>query len=157
MMSFETPGGKDARRVIVSLLALVLVVGVGACGGETAESRTSFDLEIVAKTLPSGGLKSDDGYTVTLREAKIVLGPLRFYSGEPLFSRRGSSMTSRILLASSLAGILWDVPEAQAHPGHYQEGDTLAEWLEMRRVDLLAITPTRLGQARGVTGSYRSM
>ena len=156
----------DLRSLTPTLTIAVAMLTAG-CGAETAETRVSFELELAANTRSRGPMTSEDGYAVTVQDARLRVGAIRFYSGEPLFAHNGNRRTvprwrwrpalQRLLQASSLAGTLTSVPAAHAHPGHYQEGDTLAEWLDGANVDILAVTPVRLGTALGVSGSYRSM
>ncbi|PIE17612.1 MAG: hypothetical protein CSA65_08280 [Proteobacteria bacterium] len=156
--SLTRPATRRRRAPLVaarSLLPVALLVVWVGCGAETAEQRTRFALELGASAASRAGVTSDDGYQVTFDRATLLVGTIRFYSGEPLFARSG--WLRGVVGASSLAGAFWAVPAARAHPGHYQEGDALAEWLEQRRVNLLAATPTPLGEAAGVTGDYRSM
>jgi hypothetical protein len=153
-------------RLAGRFAAALIVCALAACGVETNETRTSFELQIGATSASRSDVLSDDGYRVTFDEATLWVGPIRFYSGDPLFARaasraaKGSTLAARIatgMAALSLGAALLDTPSAHAHPGHYQQGDTLAEWLATQRVDLLASTPVVLGRARGVTGDYRSM
>lgn len=131
------------------LLLLGAMCALG-CGEDTGPRRTSFPVEVAGR----GGqaMSNDHGYTVTLSEARIHLGPVRFFSGEPLFTRAATESwpwrVARRILGIGLA---------HAHPGHYQQGEALAEVLDAATFDLLATAPGPLGQASGVTGAYRSV
>jgi len=122
-------------------MALLLAAGCG----ETGETRVTFDVEVAGGA--STGLANDHGYKVTVTGARLHVRAVHFFSGDPLFTRRGEGLPSR--LARLFVGL------AHAHPGHYQEGDAMAELLQARTVDLLA-SPALLGRAAGVTGDYRS-
>lgn len=128
--------------VFTALIGLHLA----ACG-DSGPARTSFDVSVAGSAATS--LANDYGYTVALSEATVSLGPVHFFSGEPLFTRTEESWPWRVVRAVLGIGV------AHAHPGHYQEGDALAEVLDTRRCDLLAGS-TALGRATGVTGLYRS-
>ena len=125
------------RAAIACLLPLL----VASC--TTGEQRTSFEVEAVG--LEAGtAVENDHGWTVALDEAVLALGPLYFFEGDPLFARR--TIMDRLL----------GIRVAYAHPGHYQEGDALAQLLTEVEVDLLAAAPVPLGTAEGVTGDYNS-
>jgi hypothetical protein len=127
------------RREAISCACLLLAA---ACAG-TGEQRTSFPLE-AAGIDPAEAVTGDLGWTVALETASMSLGPVYFFEGDPLFARR----------------TIWDrllgIRVAHAHPGHYQQGEALAQLLEAAQVDLMSPSPARLGTAEGVTGAYRS-
>ena len=121
-------------------ILLLTCLPLTACSGDDGRSYTQLALEV--EGLPPTS-PNRYGYTVTLDRAEAGLGPVRFFEGEPLFSR----------LTREVMGLL--ISTAYAHPGHYQEGSAVAELLEPRVVDLLAgVVP--LGAADGVTGAYNS-
>lgn len=129
------------RQLLTGALALAAAsMALGGCGSE-AERRT-FPVEVSA-TLPSGA--NERGWTVTLESAHVSVGPVRFFEGRVLLSRRAP----RFDLYSLIGGT------AHAHPGHYAPGDALGEVLTTRTVDLLA--GATLGDASAVTGEYGSM
>lgn len=117
------------------LLPLLLLA---ACG--PLQERTSFPL-VVAAQLPEG--PNEHGWRIALDEAAIDLGPVKFFEGDVLLSRRWSP---------------WEllVPVARAHPGHYVPGESKGEWLGHLHVDLLA-PPSSVGTVEAVTGHFGSM
>lgn len=127
------------KHEAISCTCLLLAA---ACAG-TGEQRTSFPLE-AAGIDPAEAVTGDLGWTVTLETARMGLGPVYFFEGDPLFARR----------------TIWDrllgIRVAHAHPGHYQQGEALAQLLEAAQVDLMSPSPARLGTVEGVTGAYRS-
>lgn len=122
-----------------TLIPLLLLLT--ACGGTVAQRRT-FPVEVVGT--PVSAMANDKGWVVTLSEAKATVGPVRFFTGKVLLSRRWSPLSLVI-------------GTAHAHPGHYLEGEALGEVLTATEVDLLATAPTSLGEANAVTGEYGSM
>lgn len=115
---------------------------LAACG-QTASQRRNFDV-FVTGTAP--GKPNDNGWTVTLTHATAHVGAVRFYSGKVLLSSRPHWQWTDLFISS-----------AWAHPGHYQKGTALGEWLGDTEVNLLAATPTLLGNASAVTGEYGSL
>ncbi len=129
------------RHVLTGALALAAAsTALGGCGSE-AERRT-FPVEVAA-TLPTGA--NERGWTVTLESAHVSVGPVRFFEGRVLLSRRAPRFDWYSLLGGT----------AHAHPGHYLPGDALAEVLTTGTVDLLA--GASLGTASAVTGEYGSL
>lgn len=86
------------------------------------------------------------GFSVTLSKAVLSVGPLYYFQGDPVLSRR-------VPRGRGLGGWLSDVLErtAHAHPGHYVHGDAMGEMTTPSTVDLLAGTVT-LGVGGGVSG-----
>ena len=125
------------KRLKTVLLVSVLLA---ACSG-TERTRRTFPLKVETKTSP---LLTDSGWAVSLTEAKASLASARFFTGKVLLSRRWSPM-----------GLL--ISEAWAHPGHYQQGEALAELLAPVEVDLLSGAATPWGTASAVTGEYGSL
>jgi hypothetical protein len=138
------------RALIPIMLAAAATLTLGGCGGAEGPARTSFGVEVAG----AGGssLQNDFGYRVELTEARLHLGPIHFFSGDPLFSGRAPDEGWPARLARRLLGVRL----ALAHPGHYQQGEALGEVLSRGTVDLLAAAPTRLGTAEGITGRYGS-
>lgn len=133
------------RPAILCTLAFSTLVA--ACGSDTARSRVNF--RVSAQALPHDGpLVTETGWTVELSEARLHLEGLYFFEGEPLFSR-----VDRRPWPQRLGDLV--VGTAYAHPGHYVEGEALADLLQPVTLDLLA-GPTELGQAHGVSGAYNS-
>lgn len=123
------------------LLGALLSLLAVHCGDDsTGRARITVDA-VVRGTAPT--LTTSTGWQVTLTEARIVLGPLRWYEGAALFSR---SLFERLL----------GVSVACAHPGHYVAGEALADITARRVVDLLRPDGTPLPQGNGVTGLAQS-
>lgn len=114
-----------------------------ACGTDTGRERVFFDLRIGG--VAEETMTTSAGYDVQLTEAHLSLQRVEFFEGEPLFSLRSSERWSRWL----------GIRTAHAHPGHFQEGEALADALQPVVVDLLGSAPATI-PGDGVTGSYRS-
>lgn len=132
----------NRRHLLTGALALAAAsaTALSGCGSE-AERRT-FPVEVSA-LLPTGA--NERGWTVTVESAHVSVGPVRFFEGRVLLSRRAPRFDWYSLLGGT----------AHAHPGHYLPGDALGEVLTTRTVDLLA--GATLGDASAVTGEYGSM
>ncbi|MFP2928874.1 hypothetical protein ACLESO_27480 [Pyxidicoccus sp. 3LG] len=130
------------RHVLTGALALAAAssTALSGCGSE-AERRT-FPVEVTA-TLPTGA--NERGWTVTLESAHASVGPVRFFEGHVLLTRRAPRFDWYSLIGGT----------AHAHPGHYVPGDAMGEVLTTTTVDLLAGAP--LGDASAVTGEYGSL
>ena len=121
-------------------LTFILAAVSQGCGSDTGRARIQFPIEVGARNLD--GQTNDFGYAITLEEAKLRVGGVAFFEGEPLFA--------------TFVRELLSVRSAHAHPGHYQEGSALADLLEGHTFDLLSSHPIIMGTATGVTGSYNS-
>lgn len=126
-------------RPLATLSLLGLLLG---CSGEPERVRVSYDLTVVGRG--ADGAENAHGWRVTLWDAWIHLGPVEIHEGQPLFAK-GSW---RHLLG---------IPTASAHPGHYAEGEALADLLDRQTFDLTAVEPATFGQLHGVTGAWRSV
>ncbi|KYG00766.1 hypothetical protein BE21_06860, partial [Sorangium cellulosum] len=84
----------------------------------------------------------------------LSIGPLYYFEGAPFTARRAAPGRGG---APSLLDRLarWAVPEAHAHPGHYQAGEARGQMAQPTSVDLLAGT-TALADADAVSGVVRS-
>jgi hypothetical protein len=127
--------------VLAPLLGALLSLAAAHCGDDsTGRARITVDA-VVRGT--DRTLTTSTGWQVTLTEARIVLGPVRWYEGAALFGR---SRFERLL----------GVSMAYAHPGHYVAGEALADITARRVVDLLRPDGTPLPQGSGVTGIAQS-
>lgn len=129
------------KRVLL-LPTLFWLALLSACG--TGAQRRTFPVEM---TLAPMTAPNAQGWTVTPESLVASVGPVRFYEGRVLLSRRAPRFDPFLLLG----GTAW------AHPGHYLPGEALGEVLVTVPVDLLAARPTVLGEANAVTGDYGSL
>jgi hypothetical protein len=124
------------------LLAAELAVGLAASGcseapdtgGRRVTLATRVELEAEARAPFTSGF----GWQITLEQAFVSIGELRYFEGDPVTAWRWLA-----------------IGRALAHPGHYQQGGVIGEMLEPTSVDLFA-TPTALSAGQGVTGVARS-
>ncbi len=122
-------------------------VALEACSGDGSSGTTGrrVRLQTMVEVAPAAEAPFTNalGWTITLSKALVSIGPLYYFDGEPLFSRR-----PELLRALS-------PKRAWAHPGHYVPGDAKGEMTVASSVDLLA-GPTALASGEGVSGAYRS-
>lgn len=119
-------------------LGMVLALGAG-CGEDTGRARVRF--AVTARGVDPSFVTSR-GWSVAVTEARVVVGPLRWYEGAPVFALRWWERALGVSLA-------------HAHPGHYAPGEALADLVPRRVVDLVG-PPTTLGTADGITGAAQS-
>lgn len=116
----------------------ILLGTLAAC--EPARSPVSFDVSIAA-TLPTTA--NSEGWTTEVTALEVSLAAVRFYEGEPLVRRLGRD----------LLGLFEGT--ALAHPGHYDPGEALGEWLGHVDADLLH-GPFAIGTVDAFTGEIHS-
>lgn len=120
--------------------ALISTAHCGDAGDTTGRARVTFPVTLRGIN-PS--FDSSLGWHVTLDQAFVAAGPLRWYEGAPLFGQRVFQRITH-----------WGI--AEAHPGHYVPGEALADITSQRVVDLIATAPTPLEDATGVSGDALS-
>lgn len=135
------------RYLLFVLGVLPIVASHWACGAQTAGTRVRYQTAF-AGSLSSGAASSQFtnklGWKIQLAEAKMLVGPIYFYSGEP---------------RASLWKRWFGVGAAAACTTHAQfdSGKILGEVQEQVVVDLLASEPTALGVVSGVSGHMQSL
>lgn len=137
---------------LVTYLALSGVLAplcVAACSGEHSEStagrRIHLAVSATGATDAGTAFTTGLGWTVTLSRAALAIDAVYCFDGPP---------PSVALPPRRWRG--WLEPGvAHAHPGHYQPGTALAELVASANLDLLG-APVALGEASGITGTYRS-
>lgn len=138
------------RPRLLAALALTLTLlpqPFSACNVETAGEAVRFATAaqgILSDGQPVGEFETAAGFTVELDTARVALGPIYFYGGEP--------MASAAPVFESLGGV------ARACPTHsqYDYGAVLGEVIEQYAVDLLAAEPTPTGEIDGEAGTCHS-
>ncbi len=132
-----------------TLAACVSDSGGSGTTGRTVALHTRVELAEDVSQPKTNAL----GWSVTLSEAYLSLGPLYYYSGDPVLSLRPTAPRARQGALAWASGLL--VGTAHAHPGHYIEGAAMGQMLEPTTLDLLA-GPRSLGDGEGVTGLVNS-
>lgn len=93
------------------------------------------------------------GWEVSLSKAYISVGPLYYYSGDPVLSLRTRKAPVPRTIGARLSDLL--VPPAQAHPGHYIAGVAKGQMLSPTTIDLLG-GAVQLADGAGLTGDTNS-
>lgn len=93
------------------------------------------------------------GWSVTITEAYLSVGPLYYYAGDPVLSQR--PMENGLLRYAWTTFGSWLVKPAYAHPGHYSEGAAMGQMLTPTTLDLLAGS-VPLADGDGITGTTNS-
>lgn len=142
-----------AGRLAAALAAGALAAGCGAGGdGATSGKRLTLATQIAPDAASVAPFTNALGWTITLSKAHLAIGSLHYFEGAPFTARRPSPAGGPSLL-ERLAR--WAVPEAHAHPGHYQAGEARGQMTQPTSVDLLQGT-TALADADAVSGVVRS-
>ncbi|MEQ9321879.1 MAG: hypothetical protein RIF41_22110 [Polyangiaceae bacterium] len=131
-----------------------IALHVGAATLAACESSSTTGDRVMYETTATGDVAGGEafvtsmGWTVSLDEAWIAIGYVRFVEGSPLAMR-----PARRRRPGRAAD--WLVRAAHAHPGHYTEGLAIGEVLTPQLVHLLDGTQS-LGEELGVSGDARS-
>jgi len=146
----------DRRRVaLVAAASIAAAVGLGAlasaCGGEdsTTGKRLTHATRITAGPEATSAFTNAYGWSITLSRIDLSVGAFHYFDGAPVTARlhRPRPLLDRLAR--------WALPEAHAHPGHYQPGDAMGQMTEPTTVDL-AKSPADLAASAAVSGVYRS-
>ncbi len=114
-------------------------------GCDDAEEPARVELSVVVDSSGIATVETNLGYQVGLSEARVVVENL-------VFTIAGEAHTA------SLWGTISDrmIPEAHAHPGHFQDGDVTGELRGRFVVSWLPADSELLGRATLLVGSYKS-
>ncbi|MEZ4446561.1 MAG: hypothetical protein R3B72_46205 [Polyangiaceae bacterium] len=119
---------------------------LGGCEQSTTGGRVTYESTASSDLTRGESFDNAFGWSISLDEAWLSIAYLRYVEGTPI-AMAPSTLPQRF------ARLL--VPQASAHPGHYDEGGTLGEMRTPQLLDLLA-DPIVLGSEAGVTGNARS-
>jgi hypothetical protein len=126
-----------------SLTAVGSLIFLAACG--SPKEPPMVELTVFADASAVDTVTNDLGYTVELSEARMVMSDLQFtIAGEA----HAASLWRKV------ADFL--IPNANAHPGHYQGGEVTGELRGRCLVDWLPGDNTKLGTATLIVGAYHS-
>lgn len=127
---------------------MILLFTLMACVPETGGRRVTFEAEAAPVAPVEGGRISwtdaNTGWTWSLSEATVWVGPIYLWSEEPLLDVDGWTGLHPLL-----------GPTARAEGDHFTAGVLRGEVTEQVRVDLLS-GPVTLGVGRGTAGPSRS-
>ncbi len=93
------------------------------------------------------------GWSITISEAYLSVGPLYYFAGDPVLSQRHMDKSSLQYAWAMVSD--WLVRPAHAHPGHYIAGAAMGQMLTPTTLDLLGGS-VNLADGDGVTGSTNS-
>jgi len=156
---FASRPRRTGRRALALTAAGVLAGAAGlfsaalllqACGSDTTSGkRVVLHTRLTLEPSAASGFTTAVGWTVTLSQAMLAMGPVYYFDGAPpLELARNSRDWQRAARWLGL-GI------AHAHPGHYVAGNAMGQMLEASSVDVLGGV-TELPDGDGVSGTYRS-
>ncbi|HWV36865.1 MAG TPA: hypothetical protein VN033_00115 [Vulgatibacter sp.] len=128
--------------------ALVLLVGCGDAA-VTDGREVAFTLAAESMSAGEGGppvIVTRTGWTVTLEEAAVAIGPVYLLTEPPPSARRGRLLD-------------WIVPRAWAHSGfeHFDGGEVRGEYLGRFVIDAVRPGLQAIAAARGLAGRVRSV
>jgi hypothetical protein len=139
------------RGVTLGAAIFAALVQVACSAKEsTAGKRVAFQTIATVDPEALSGFTTAVGWNVKLSRAAVAIGALHYFDGEPAVAHRDAPARGPLeRFAMLVEGV------AHAHPGHYQAGTALGEFLEPSSLDLLR-TPAVLGRGDGVSGTFRS-
>ncbi len=130
-----------------SLLVAVVAANLLSCNATTTGKEITLSVSVAggtsANTPTTEPFTTYAGWSVTLSQALVAVGPLYFYEGAP---------------QASLWRRAFSIPSAHACPTHaqYNKGTVLGEVLRQYVVNLLA-PPMSLGSVLGLAGTCRTV
>lgn len=122
-------------------------------GSGTSGKRIVLQVDATSNPAAKSSFLAASGWNIKLSKAFVGLGGLYFFNGAAAAVGRFDAPAPRHRSLNFATWLL--IPTAHAHPGHYQPGDALGQFLGAAVVDVLA-PQVRLGLGDGVTGLYRS-
>lgn len=129
------------RALALIALALALATALWGCQGAQEAEQVRLPVEVDASGIEP--VDTDLGYTVRLDRVRLSLGDL-------VFTIAGEVHTATLWEKAQR----WCLPQAHAHPGHYQGGDVTGELPGTFLVDWLAQDGQTLGEATLLAGTY---
>jgi hypothetical protein len=136
--------GSGAAAVSVAHLGLGAWLS-GCSDSGTGGRRVLYESHARADVRAGEAFVSGVGWEIEVSRAQLCVEHLVYLEGAPVARAPRLRQRLRELV----------VPEAHAHPGHYDEGQVFGEMVTPGLVDLLA-GDTLLGSAEGVTGVVQS-
>ena len=132
-------------------LACAVAVALTACGGAADTAGREVGFKLAAESVPSGerppgSFVTRTGWTVTLEEAAVSIGPV-YLLGESPPSARFDRVWN------------WVLPRAWAHSGFddFDGGEVRGEYLGRFVIDAVRAGPQAISMSRGIAGRVRSV
>jgi len=132
-------------------LACAVALALTACGGAADTAGREVGFRLAAESMPSGdrppgSFVTRTGWTVTLEEAAVAIGPVYLLSEPPPSARRHRAWE-------------WLVQRAWAHSGFddFDGGEVRGEYLGRFVIDAVRAGPQPISMSRGVAGRVRSV
>jgi hypothetical protein len=143
------------------LMKIGILVGLCAAGCSSSSSGNSGTTGQIIALKTRAEVKDDLtqaktnalGWSITISEAYLSVGPLYYFAGDPVLSQR--HMEKGMLRYAWATVSDWLVRPAHAHPGHYIAGAAMGQMLTPTTLDLLGGSVS-LADGDGVTGSTNS-
>ncbi|WP_394824180.1 hypothetical protein [Pendulispora albinea] len=151
----------QTRGSFLAMSATVIVLGA-ACSSGTGGRAIRFSMGVAPAPESVSTFVTTTGWSVTLEEACMAIGPIYLYANPSLLAPAEASLlapaetTHRRGPLGRVAD--WLVPPAFAHGGdaHYNGGEVRGEWVEQVAFDALAPAGIDLGATNGLAGPARS-
>jgi len=163
-----------SRRPSLVALAAALALASGAAGCEsgTGGRPVTFDMRVGAMSTGQGAFTTSSGWTVTLDDACVAVGPIYLHANPPHLAgasraRAGDRAGDAAARGGSVAGASrnlftraadWLVPAAHAHEGdqHFAGGEVRGEWVGQGVLAPFADPELHLSGINGLAGPFRS-
>lgn len=142
---------RAGTTVLVALLAAACSSSDGGSGttGRIITLKTKVNIADDLTQSKTNAL----GWGITISKAYLSVGPLYYFTGDPVLSQRLLPKSKR-RGALARIGDMFATP-AYAHPGHYIEGAAMGQMVGATTVDLLG-SSVALPDGNGVTGMTNS-
>jgi len=142
---------RAGTTVLVGVLVTACSSSDGSSGttGKTITLKTNVSIQDVLSQ-PKINAK---GWSVVISQGYLSVGPLYYFTGDPVLSRLTPVRRTRQSALAWLGDVL--VGSAHAHPGHYIEGAAMGQTLGPTTIDLLG-AGIALADGTGVSGLTNS-
>lgn len=132
-------------RLSIAYLPVALLVALFSTACSTPEEATRVTLEVATESSGIVPVTTNLGYVVALTEARAAVENFEFSVAGEVHTASLWRRVSNLL-----------IPNAFAHPGHFQGGDVTGELRGRFLLSWLPEAPAPLGTATLLTGIYKS-